>query len=193
MLTPPAAAHALLFASGVPLDKKRFASILGIKDAELRLVLKALTDSLKESGVMVVETETEVELRTAPEASGVVKKLRENELSRDLGKAGLETLAIIAYYRSGLPAQAGATRGEIDWVRGVNSSTSLRTLLLRGLVEGREDDQDRRRTRYRVTTEALAHLGVARKEDLPRFEELESALSTATKEESAAPADGASS
>ncbi|MDD3531127.1 MAG: SMC-Scp complex subunit ScpB [Candidatus Pacebacteria bacterium] len=165
MLTPPAALHALLFASGEPMSKQQLAKLLDIKDSEVNMVLKALTDSLKGSGVVVVETETEVELRTAPEASALVKKLRESELSRDLGKASLETLATIAY-------QAGSTRGEIDWVRGVNSSASLRTLLMRGLIEGREDERDKRRIRYSLTTEALAHLGIRSSADLPRAEEL---------------------
>lgn len=171
MLTPPAAAHALLFAAAEPLDKKRFADLLGIKQSELRLVLKALADSLQGSGVVLVETDAELELRTAPEASALVKKLRESELSRDLGKAGLETLAIVAY------CGEGATRGTIDWVRGVNSSTSLRTLLMRGLIEGREDERDKRRIRYYLTTEALGHLGVLKREDLPRMDELSPALS----------------
>ena len=94
-----------------------------------------------------------------------------------------ETLAIIAY-QTGLRraeatgsdhAEAGATHGEIDWVRGVNSSASLRTLLMRGLIEGREDERDKRRVRYALTTEALAHLGIARAEELPRFAELHAA------------------
>lgn len=165
MLTPPAALHALLFASGEPLEKKRIAALLDVKDAEVKLVLKALTESLKGSGVTLVETATDVELRTSPEAAPIVKKLRESELSRDLGKASLETLAVIAY-------QTGTTRGEIDWVRGVNSSASLRTLLMRGLIEGREDERDKRRIRYSLTTEALAHLGIAREDDLPRAAEL---------------------
>lgn len=178
MLTPPAALHALLFASGEPLEKKRLETLLGIKGAELKLVLKALVDLLKGSGTTIIETDTDVELRTSPEAAPIVKKLRESELSRDLGKASLETLAVIAY-------QTGTTRGEIDWVRGVNSSTSLRTLLLRGLVEGREDERDKRRTRYSLTTEALAHLGIARAEDLPRAEELGAAATAIIGEETA--------
>ncbi len=165
MLTPPAAAHALIFASGEPLEKKRLATLLGIKNAELKLVLKVLAHSLQNSGTTLIETNAEVELRTNPEAAPIVKKLRESELSRDLGKASIETLAVIAY-------QTGTTRGEIDWVRGVNSSTSLRTLLMRGLIEGREDERDKRRVRYSITTEALAHLGVSRVEDLPRSTEL---------------------
>jgi segregation and condensation protein B len=165
MLTPPAALHALLFASGEPLEKKHIAKVLGIKDSELTIALTALEQSLKGSGITVIETDTDLELRTSSEAAPLVKKLRESELSRDLGKASLETLAVIAY-------KAGTTRSEVDWVRGVNSSASLRTLLIRGLIEGREDPSDKRRTRYSLTSEALAHLGIARSEDLPRSEEL---------------------
>lgn len=176
MLTPPAAAHALLFASGEPLEKKQLSKLLDMKESEVKFVLKALTDSLKGSGVVVVETETEVELRTAPEASVIVKKLRESELARDLGKASLETLATIAY-------GTGTTRGEIDWVRGVNSSASLRTLLMRGLIVGREDPSDKRRIRYSLTTEALAHLGIKSTAELPRAEELRAGTAEAIKEE----------
>lgn len=165
MLTPPAAAHALLFASGEPIEKKQLATLLEIKETELAVVLQALVGLLKGSGLTLIETTTEVELRTAPEASDIIKKLHESELARDLGKASMETLAVISYH-------SGATRGEVDWVRGVNSSASLRTLLMRGLIEGREDERDKRRIRYSITTEALAHLGITRVTDLPRYNEL---------------------
>lgn len=176
MLTPPAAVHALLFASGEPLEKKRLAALLGLKEEELTVVLGALVNLLKGSGVALVETATEVELRTAPEAVDIVKKLRESELSRDLGSASLETLSVIAY-------QEGATRGEIDWVRGVNSTASLRTLLLRGLIEGKEDEKDKRRIRYALTTEAFAHLGITRASELPRAEELRATAAAVVEEE----------
>ena len=165
MLRTEAALEAVLFASGEPLEKKRLMTLLGVSAAELETALAELTRALEGRGIALVETELEVELRTVTAASGLVKKLRESELARDLGKASLETLAVIAY-------QKGATRGEIDWVRGVNSATSVRNLLLRGLVEGREDPADKRRVRYNLTTEAFAHLGLTRAEELPRFSEL---------------------
>lgn len=178
MLTPPAAVEALLFASGEAIEKKHLAATLGIKESELAAALKALESSLNGRGLAIIDTGTEVELRTAPEASEIVKKFRESELARDLGKASMETLAVVAY-------KSGATRGEIDWVRGVNSSTSLRTLLMRGLIEGKEDERDRRRIRYTITTEALAHLGLTRIEDLPRFGELSANAEAVVKSEAA--------
>ena len=175
MISPPAALHALLFASGEPVEKKQLAKLLNLPEKEFEIVLKTLSESLTGSGVAVVETVTEVELRTAPDASAIVKKLRENELARDLGKGSLETLAVIAY-------RSGVSRGEIDWVRGVNSSASIRTLLMRGLIEGREDERDKRRLRYTLTTEALAHLGLRSAADLPRAEELQADTQTALDE-----------
>jgi segregation and condensation protein B len=177
MLTPPAALEALLFASGEPMEKKHLAALLAIKDSELTIALKALAGQLEGRGVSLIETADEVELRTSAAAADIVKKFREGELARDLGKASLETLAVVAY-------QSGATRGEVDWVRGVNSSASLRTLLMRGLIEGREDERDRRRIRYTLTTEALAHLGLARAEDLPRYSELATGARAIAAEES---------
>lgn len=165
MLSLSASIEAVLFASAEPYEKKRLAALLGVSEKELANGLEEFRAVLAGRGVALIETESEVELRTAPEASELVKKLREAELSRDLGKASLETLAVIAY-------QGGATRSEIDWVRGVNSGTSVRNLLLRGLIEGREDAQDKRRIHYTLTTEALAHLGLSRMSDLPRHDEL---------------------
>lgn len=165
MLTPPQALEAILFAKGEVLERKEAAKLLGIEEKQLDAVIDALIEQLKERGISLLNAANGLELRTNAEAAPFIKKLRENELSRDLGRAGLETLAIIAYKK-------GATRSEVDWVRGVNSSASMRTLLLRGLIEGHEDSSDHRRIRYEVTTEALAHLGVVRLEDLPRFVEL---------------------
>jgi segregation and condensation protein B len=176
MLTPPAALEAVLFASGEPLAKKDAAKFFGITLAQLAQVTEALIAELEKRGVSLIETSNELELRTSPEAADLIKKLRESELSRDLGKAGLETLAVIAY-------REGATRSEIDWVRGVNSSTSVRSLLLRGLIEGHEDEKDRRRVRYEVTTDALAHLGLRKTSDLPRFNELAKQATAVVNEE----------
>ena len=171
MLTPPAQLEAILFASGEALSKKRLASMLGITPTLLQQAANALRESLSSRGLALVETDDELELRTHPEASDLIAKLREAELSRDLGKAGLETLAVILY-------AGGATRGDIDWVRGVNSTQTLRSLMMRGLVERAENPEDARRPRYVGTVDALAHLGASKKEELPEYAELSALLSS---------------
>lgn len=168
-LTPPAQLEALLFAAGEALPKKRLAGIIGVSPDLLQKAIDALRSDLSGRGLALVETDTDVELRTSPEAADLAKKLRENELSRDLGKAGLETLALILY-------RGSATRGEIDWVRGVNSSQTVRSLLMRGLIEKTENLEDARRPRYKATAAALAHLGAGKREELPAYEELTVAL-----------------
>ncbi len=172
MLSHSAALEALLFAAGEPLSKQRLASILELSADELRAAALELHTSLQNRGLALIEVGTDLEIRTSPEASSVIKKYREGELSRDLGKASLETLAIILY-------KNGATRSEIEWIRGVNSAAALRSLTLRGLVERTEHESDRRRIMYLPTTEALAHLGVSHLSELPHYDELVSALKDA--------------
>lgn len=171
------------------MEKKELLKIMDITSKELDAVLNALDGDLRERGLVLLQAGDRVELRTSPEAAAIVKKMRESEMSRDLGKASLETLAVIAY-RAADAGGGGATRGDVDWVRGVNSSASLRTLLMRGLIEGHEDPADKRRIRYCLTTEALAHLGITHVSELPRAAELSpKAAAVAAAEEEAVSAD----
>lgn len=175
-LTPVAALEAILFVSPGPLSRKRVCTVLDIPEKELSQVVDALREELVGRGLSLVEAKEGLELRTAPDTAPYVKKLRENELSRDLGRAGLETLATILY-------KNGATRSEIDWIRGVNSSATVRSLLLRGLIERTEDTADRRKIRYELTTEALAHLGLSSTKEAPGYDELVHALTESEQKE----------
>lgn len=161
--------EAVLFAAGEPLTKKRLAGLMDVTADVLDDALNALRLTLADRGLALIETGDQVEMRTAADAANDVRALRESELSRDLGKASLETMALILY-------KGSATRGEIDWVRGVNSAAAVRALLLRGLVERVEDPTDKRRARYRATVDALAHLGAGSLEELPRYAEFSKAL-----------------
>lgn len=161
--------EAVLFAGGEAFAKKRLMTLLAVSSEELDAAIMELHAALDGSGLSVVTVADMVELRTSPEAAADIQALRESELSRDLGKASLETLALILY-------KGSATRGDIDWVRGVNSGTAIRALLLRGLIERVEDAADKRRALYRPTVDALAHLGVTSLSELPRFNELSQML-----------------
>ena len=168
-LSPSATLEALLFAEGGPMTTKQLLAVLKVEESLLKRALQELESDLTHRGLSLVQAGDTVELRTAPEAAPLIRTLRESELARDLGKASLETLAIILY-------RGTATRTEIDWVRGVNSGAALRTLLLRGLIERTEDTADKRRARYHATVDALAHLGISTMEELPRFAELRQAV-----------------
>lgn len=169
MVSLPRALEAVLFASGEAVSKKRISQILQISPEMLDAAIDELSEKLSTTGLTLVQHGDELQLRTSPEAAPFVEAFRQSELSRDLGKAGMETLAIILY-------QGSATRGDIDWIRGVNSTAALRSLLMRGLIERSVDDADKRRARYSATVDALAHLGISRKEELPGYAELQGIL-----------------
>jgi segregation and condensation protein B len=179
-LSLPSTLEALLFAAGEALPKKRIISMLSITPEMLSAAAKELSEGLAGRGLALIETDNELELRTAPDAATVVEEYRKSELSRDLGKASLEVLAIILY-------QSGATRSEIDWIRGVNSTAALRSLLLRGLIERETDSQDKRRIRYTPSIEAYAHLGVKNAQELPNAEAIRTLLTQQVEAQAAEP------
>ncbi len=168
-LSPSQALEAVLFAAGEPMTKRKLAGLFEVTTDLIDAAAAELRENLSGRGLVLVATEDEYELRTSPDATALVKKLRESELSKDLGKASMEALAIILY-------QGSATRGEIDWIRGVNSAAAIRSLLMRGLIERTEDAEDKRRARYTTSVDALSHLGITRKEELPAYAEVSAAL-----------------
>jgi len=121
--------------------------------------------------MVVVDDGRMVELRTAPEAAALIESIQKEESSRDIGKAGLEALAAILY-------RGPLTRAEIDFIRGVNSSQTLRTLLMRGLIRRVDNPKDERSFLYEPTTELYSYLGIATKNALPKYEETRAKLTS---------------
>jgi segregation and condensation protein B len=93
----------------------------------------------------------------------MIEELQKEELSRDLGRAGLETLTIILY-------KGPISRREIDYIRGVNSGFILRNLLIRGLIERAESQTGERSFSYKPTLALLEYLGISKRDDLPEYE-----------------------
>jgi segregation and condensation protein B len=143
---------------------KKLSQLLEEKESEVREALQNLSKSLENRGICLVMTENEVGLATAPEISGFIEQIAKDEMSREIGKAGLETLAIILY-------NGPLSRREIDYVRGVNSTFILRNLCIRGLVEREPDPKDQRIFRYKGSLSLLSHLGIKTIKELPEFEE----------------------
>ncbi|OGG57839.1 hypothetical protein A2853_00505 [Candidatus Kaiserbacteria bacterium RIFCSPHIGHO2_01_FULL_55_17] len=63
-----------------------------------------------------------------------------------------------------------STRARVDYIRGVNSSSTLRNLLARGLLERAGNPEDAREYLYRPTVETLAHLGITKSGELPEYD-----------------------
>jgi segregation and condensation protein B len=101
-------------------------------------------------------------LGTSPSASSLIAEITKEELSKELSKAALETLATVLY-------KGPITRAEIDYIRGVNSNFILRNLQVRGLVEKIDNPADQRSYLYKPTFQLLEFMGVTRLEDLPEY------------------------
>ena len=161
--------EAILFWKAEPVSIKRLGSLLNEKPDAIKVGLSSLGASLRARGLTLVQTDDEVMLGTAKELSSLIEQLTKEELSRDLGKAGLETLSIILY-------QGPISRADIDYIRGVNSQFILRNLLIRGLVERVDNPKDTRSYLYKTTLQLLSHLGVSKIGDLPEYEKVRSEI-----------------
>ena len=165
--------EAILFWKGEPISKTKLGTILSVSVKEIEAGLLALEKSLESRGVQLVTKDDEVMLATSKEVSGLIEKLIRDEIHRDLGKAGLETLALILY-------RGPISRSDIDYVRGVNSQFILRNLLIRGLVEKITDEKDQRRFLYKPTFDLLTHLGIKNLSELPEWQTIQDELTRAT-------------
>ena len=157
--------EAILFWKAEPVSLKKLASLLNVKAEQVKEGLIELEKNLSGRGVTLVQTDEDVMLGTAKELSLLIEQLTKDELTRDLGKAGLETLSVILY-------QGPISRADIDYIRGVNSQFILRALLIRGLVERVENPADARSFLYKTTLELLSHLGISKVTDLPEYEQV---------------------
>lgn len=162
--------EAILFFRGEPVSLKKLSEFSGSNPEEVKEALSLLKTKLEGRGIVLVQNGEEYMLGTTPNASEVIEKITKEELSKDLGKAGLETLAIIIY-------KGSASKREIDYIRGVNSGFILRNLLIRGLVE-REEKEGERGYVYKGTIDLLSHLGITHIEKMPEYESVQKELET---------------
>ena len=159
--------EALLFALGRPGSVSELAKILNVSSEDIRTAVRESSGSAR--GVVMVDDGREIELRASSEASEMIERVRREEFSRDIGRAGLEALAAVIY-------RGPLSRSEIDFIRGVNSSQTLRTLLMRGLLRKVPNPKDERSFLYEPTTELLSELGIERVGDAPEYEVIKQKL-----------------
>jgi len=154
--------EAVLFWKGEPVTIKKLSQIFEKKEEEIILALGNLEANLASRGIVLVRKEDEVTLGSSKETSEIIEKLTKEELVKDLGRAGLETLSIIIY-------QGPVSRAEIDYIRGVQSTFILRNLMIRGLVEKISNPKDQRSFLYKPSFELLSYMGISKIEEMPEF------------------------
>ncbi len=167
--------EAILFYKAEPLPLRRLCQILKKDEDEIKSALKGLDHDLEERGLTLIEWENEYTLGTSKELSDIIETLTKEELVKDLGKAGLETLSIILY-------EGPLSRSEIDYIRGVNSQFILRNLLIRGLIERVENPKDQRSFLYKPTLELISYLGLSKITELPDYDNVKRDIENFKKE-----------
>ena len=158
--------EAVLFYKASPMKKSVLGKILNVDVGDIESALGTLKLRLEGGATTLVLTEDEVTLAVSPLYDELIEGIRKDELRRDIGKAGAETLAVVIY-------RSPVTRSEIDRIRGVNSSYILRALETRGLVERQSG---KRQGEYVPTTELMRHLGIREKTEMPDYAGIMNAL-----------------
>lgn len=157
--------EALLFYYGEPIQFKKIASILGLKEEEVEELINAFSLKLeedKERGLRLLVGDGRAQLITRVDSASIVQKIAKDDLNEELTPAALETLAIVSYL-------GPIGRAQIDYIRGVNSTFILRSLILRGLIEKREGRNKGVFYEYAVSFDFLKHVGMEKTEQLPDY------------------------
>lgn len=153
--------EALLFVAPGPVTAAQLAAALNLKPRIVEQELKRMAENNSQRGIRLQWGKHGVQWITAPELSADIERFLELESTSSLTSASLEVLAIIAY-------QEPVTRPHIDAIRGVNSESSLRTLLRHGMIEeiGRSEGPGRP-ILYATTADFLTHFGLSSVNELP--------------------------
>ncbi len=164
-MTLEAKIEALLFFRAEPWSVAGLAKALEETEPDVTSAIENLKNILLERGIRLIQNDKEIVLGTAPEASGLIERITKEELSKDLGKAAIETLTIILY-------EGPISRAQVDHIRGVNSSFIIRNLLIRGLVEKTLNEKDARAYLYKPSLDLLEHLGLTDIKEMPEYEDI---------------------
>jgi segregation and condensation protein B len=161
------AVEATLFAAEEPLSIAEIQAYVGA-DTHVKAALTSLAEVYETRGINLVERGGKWHFQTAPDMAHILR--REREEVRKLSRAGIETLAIIAYHEP-------VSRAEIEAIRGVQiSKGTLDVLMEAGWVRpaGRREVPGRPLI-YATTPAFLSHFGLNSRKDLPGIEDLKAA------------------
>ncbi len=161
------AIESILFISGEPVSVAKIAKVTEAPIAEVENALMILQNEYAGSqrGIVILKKEQEVQMATDPDQASIVDRLVKSEIQENLSRAGLEVLSIIAY-------RGPITRVEVEAIRGVNCSYTVRSLMMRGLLERIENPSDNRGYLYKISFDFLKKLGIDSIEKLPDYETL---------------------
>jgi len=158
--------ESLLFISHKPLSIQKIAGLVKSENESVKSILYQLSKQYKEDGrgFQIIKVGQSYQMASSPDNGKIIKEFLKDEQSGELTKPSLETLTIVAY-------RGPISKAELDTIRGVNCSLILRNLMIKGLVETRED-KAKMQTLYSITFDFMRHLGVTDLQELPDYEKL---------------------
>ena len=122
--------EAILFASGEPVDIEKLSEVIGIETETLPKLITLLNDRYNEnkSALRIIKLNNAYQLVTREEYGEYIKSAMENKKAAPLSPAAMEVLTIIAYNQP-------VTKGFVENVRGVDSSSIVNSLVEKNLLE----------------------------------------------------------
>ena len=175
------ALEAMLFASGEPLSINAMAQTLEITPSETKKLLNELKDEYDyaQRGIRIMRMDNKYQMLSRNEYFDYIKKILQIAPASFLSQAALETLSIVAYKQP-------VTRSDIEYIRGVQSSSSLDLLVDRGLVRASGKlDLPGRPSGYETTEEFLKMLNISSLNELPSYEEFRNGIQLKLDDQSA--------
>jgi len=162
-----AAAEAILFAAGEPLEVDRLAEALELEPEQAGELIGELSARLEHrgGGVCLLRLGDKVQLCTRPEYADVVRAALERGRTQPLTPAALEVLAVVSYHQP-------VTRAYIEQVRGVDCGHVISGLCQKRLLEEKGRlDLPGRPLLYGTTEEFLKCFCMETLDELPQLPE----------------------
>lgn len=157
------AIEAILFASGEPVDEARISEAAGVEKSSIASLIKTLNDRYSDcqSAINIIHIGNAYQMCTKKEYADYIRAAMEYKKQTPLSNAAMEALTVIAYNQP-------VTKGFVENVRGIDSSSVINSLVDKGLLE--EDgrlDVPGRPVAYKTTDVFLRSFGLTSLEDLP--------------------------
>ncbi len=157
------AIEGILFAAGEPVKAAKLAAVLntGIETVTEAVKLLKYSYDTEMRGVMIIDIDDGYQICSRPEYYVYIQEILGEQRRQALSNAAMEALAIIAYKQP-------ITRGQVEFIRGVNSDGAINRLVERDLIEetGRLDAPGRP-ILYSTTQNFLRCFGLNSPKDLP--------------------------
>lgn len=159
--------ESILFARGEEMSISQLIKIIEVKKKETIEAVEELIAEYdeKKKGFGIVRIGENIQMVTNPQNAEFVEKTIKKNLQENMSRTALEVLAIVAY-------RSPVSRADIEAIRGVNSSFTLRNLLMRGLIVKSTNESDQRGYLYDISMDFMKKMGLGKIEDMPEYANL---------------------